>query len=116
MTLELEFDEVLAHLDSTQLQEVFGSRLQSYFAVIQKDIFEVSGILANESETGVVKWFDDHKGYGFIRGRDSMDVFVHQKQIATNGYRTLKAGQKVQFKRRVGQEKLEAIEVQPIES
>lgn len=49
-------------------------------------------------ETGVVKWFSDPKGFGFVQ-RDSTgeDVFVHFRSIQSEGYRTLKEGQRVEF-------------------
>lgn len=47
---------------------------------------------------GKVKWFDGKKGFGFIERDDgSGDVFVHFTDIATEGYRTLKQGDKVKF-------------------
>jgi cold shock protein len=48
--------------------------------------------------TGVVKRFNESKGYGFIAPDDgSRDVFVHFSAIQTSGYRKLEEGQKVQF-------------------
>ncbi|HON11893.1 MAG: cold-shock protein [Fibrobacter sp.] len=48
--------------------------------------------------TGVVKWFNEAKGYGFISPDDgSRDVFVHFSAIQSNGFRKLEEGQKVQF-------------------
>jgi CspA family cold shock protein len=48
--------------------------------------------------TGVVKWFNDAKGYGFIQAESGADVFVHYSALPeTGGYRTLSEGQKVQF-------------------
>ena len=47
---------------------------------------------------GTVKWFNAGKGYGFIAGEDGgEDVFVHFSAIQTEGYKTLKEGQKVSF-------------------
>ena len=45
-------------------------------------------------ETGVVKWFNAAKGYGFIQRESGEDVFVHFSAIQTNGYRTLNEGAK----------------------
>jgi cold shock protein len=48
--------------------------------------------------TGTVKWFNDAKGFGFIApegGGD--DIFVHFSAINSNGFRTLKEGEKVSF-------------------
>jgi CspA family cold shock protein len=47
--------------------------------------------------TGIVKWFNAEKGYGFIEREDGPDVFVHYSAIQTNGYRTLEEGQRVEF-------------------
>lgn len=46
---------------------------------------------------GVVKWFDDGKGYGFIEHDQGPDVFVHYSAILNTGRRTLYEGQKVSF-------------------
>lgn len=49
-------------------------------------------------ETGVVKWFDNSKGYGFVtRDNGGKDVFVHHSVIQGTGYKSLDEGQKVQF-------------------
>jgi CspA family cold shock protein len=48
--------------------------------------------------TGVIKWFNDAKGYGFIQRETGDDVFVHFSALpATGGYRSLSEGQRVQF-------------------
>lgn len=48
--------------------------------------------------TGTVKWFNDSKGFGFIRQDDGGDdVFCHQTAIQTSGFRTLAEGQRVEF-------------------
>lgn len=46
---------------------------------------------------GVVKWFNDSKGVGFIQRDNEEDVFVHYKSIVTEGHKTLKKGQEVAF-------------------
>lgn len=48
-------------------------------------------------EKGIVKWFNDGKGYGFIERAGKMDLFVHYQNIQMQGHRTLEAGQEVQF-------------------
>jgi cold shock protein len=47
---------------------------------------------------GTVKWFNDHKGYGFItaEGRQQ-EVFVHHSAIQGTGFRTLHEGDQVEF-------------------
>ena len=48
--------------------------------------------------TGVVKWFNRSKGYGFITPDDgSKDVFVHFSSINAEGVKDLKEGEKVEF-------------------
>ena len=46
---------------------------------------------------GVVKWFSDKKGYGFIEQEDGPDVFVHFSGINAEGFKTLKEGDQVTF-------------------
>lgn len=50
-----------------------------------------------EKVTGTVKWFNEAKGFGFIKQEDGTDVFAHFSAIAGEGYKTLKEGQKVEF-------------------
>ena len=49
------------------------------------------------AEEGVVKWFNDAKGYGFIVRQQGPDVFVHHASIIAEGFRTLSVGDKVTF-------------------
>lgn len=51
----------------------------------------------SERETGKVKWFNNKKGFGFIERASGGDVFVHYSAIQTDGYRTLKEGEDVEF-------------------
>ena len=46
---------------------------------------------------GTVKWFNDSKGYGFIKQDEGDDVFVHFSAIVGEGFRTLAEGQQVEF-------------------
>jgi CspA family cold shock protein len=46
---------------------------------------------------GVVKWFSNQKGYGFITTDSGSDVFVHHSVIKGEGYKTLNQGQQVEF-------------------
>lgn len=47
--------------------------------------------------TGIVKWFNPDKGYGFITQDGGADVFVHFSAIEGDGYRNLSENDKVQF-------------------
>jgi CspA family cold shock protein len=64
---------------------------------------------------GVVKWFDNKKGYGFIADStsdtDSKDYFVHFSEIQTDGFKTLDEGQKVEFEIGEGKKGLVAMNV-----
>jgi len=71
--------------------------------------------MSENLSTGVVKWFNNTKGFGFIKvdGLDS-DVFVHYTAIVGSGYRTLAEGDRVQFIISQGKKGKEAKEVQKI--
>ncbi len=61
--------------------------------------------------TGTVKWFNASKGYGFLERQDGPDVFVHFSAIQSDGYRSLKEGQKVEFTIENGPKGLQAANV-----
>lgn len=46
---------------------------------------------------GIIKWFNNEKGYGFINGSVDEDIFVHYTAIKQDGYKTLSEGQVVEF-------------------
>ena len=46
---------------------------------------------------GVVKWFNDRKGFGFIEQEDGPDVFVHHSGILAKGFKSLNEGDHVTF-------------------
>jgi cold shock protein len=65
--------------------------------------------------TGTVKWFNNAKGYGFIRpdnGGD--DIFAHYSTIEMEGYKSLKAGQEVSFDTCEGPKGLHALDISPV--
>lgn len=63
---------------------------------------------------GTVKWFNEQKGYGFITpDGGSKDIFVHFSNIAIDGFKTLKDGQRVEFDSAEGRKGLEATNVRP---
>ncbi|MFW2372373.1 MAG: cold-shock protein [Gammaproteobacteria bacterium] len=53
--------------------------------------------MSEELQSGIVKWFNDAKGFGFIVQNEGPDVFVHFRAINGTGRRTLLEGQKVTF-------------------
>lgn len=63
-------------------------------------------------KTGTVKWFNNAKGYGFILADDSNeDLFAHYSTIQMDGYKTLKAGQIVEFETQAGEKGTHAINI-----
>jgi CspA family cold shock protein len=60
---------------------------------------------------GVVKWFSDAKGFGFIQQENGPDVFVHHTAIQAEGFRTLAEGDRVEFDTKEGPKGLQAANV-----
>jgi len=52
---------------------------------------------------GTVKWFNNEKGFGFIEQESGSDVFVHYSSINSEGFRSLKEGDRVSFEVENGQ-------------
>ncbi|MBF0192945.1 MAG: cold shock domain-containing protein [Magnetococcales bacterium] len=52
----------------------------------------------SDRETGIVKWFNDSKGFGFVeRDEGRGDAFVHHSAIGGEGFKSLQEGQRVEF-------------------
>jgi CspA family cold shock protein len=64
--------------------------------------------------TGTVKWFNEAKGFGFIRREDGDELFVHYTNIVGTGFRTLKEDDQVEFEVNEGPKGLQAINVTKI--
>ncbi len=68
-------------------------------------------------QTGIVKWFNNAKGYGFILSEAfDEELFAHFSAIMADGYKSLKAGQTVEFETQNGPKGLHAINIKPIET
>ncbi|MFT4112897.1 cold-shock protein [Silvibacterium sp.] len=65
-------------------------------------------------EQGIVKWFNDAKGFGFISRQNGEDVFVHHTAIQSSGFRSLAEGQQVEFNVTKGQKGLQAENVRAL--
>lgn len=65
----------------------------------------------SDRSQGIVKWFNNAKGFGFITRDNGDDVFVHFRSIRGEGYRTLTQGQVVEFELIEGPKGLHAEDV-----
>ena len=63
-------------------------------------------------ETGIVKWFNDDKGFGFITPDEAgADLFVHHSGIVSDGFRTLREGARVSYEAEAGPKGPKAVNV-----
>ncbi|HUU29440.1 MAG TPA: cold-shock protein [archaeon] len=66
------------------------------------------------STRGKVKWFNDSKGYGFIEQEQGADVFVHYSVVESEGFKSLRENQEVEFEFEEGPKGLQATKVVPL--
>jgi CspA family cold shock protein len=68
------------------------------------------------ADLGTIKWFSNAKGFGFIVNEEgAQDIFVHYSSIVSEGYKTLKSGQKVNYEIKQGDKGLHAENVVPVQ-
>jgi CspA family cold shock protein len=66
-------------------------------------------------QTGIVKWFNDEKGFGFIVPDDGGDdLFAHFSAINIDGFKSLKEGQRISFEVAQGPKGRQASNIQPV--
>ena len=69
--------------------------------------------MSDQRVSGTVKWFNDGKGFGFIQQEGGADVFVHHTAIQSEGFKSLKEGQKVTMEVTQGAKGPQAVNVIP---
>jgi len=79
-----------------------------------QEALAVANQTEEERQRGVVKWFSDPKGYGFILREQEQDIFVHHTAIQMDGFRTLKEGQIVVYDLLQSPKGLQAANVVPV--
>ncbi len=67
-----------------------------------------------DREQGIVKWFNNAKGYGFIQRSSGDDVFVHHSAIQAEGFKSLAEGETVEFAVTKGPKGLQAENVKKL--
>jgi cold shock protein len=76
-------------------------------------VISSSGDKNMSTETGIVKWFNDAKGFGFITpDSGGGDLFIHFQDIQSNGFKSLAENQRVSFGRGTGPKGAKAVNVQ----
>lgn len=60
---------------------------------------------------GIVKWFNNQKGYGFISDEEENDIFVHYSALSMEGFKSLSEGQEVEFEVIMGEKGPQAANV-----
>lgn len=71
--------------------------------------------MSGNKKTGVVKWFNETKGYGFIKpDGGGEDLFAHFSEIKLEGFKTLAENQRVEFEVTQGRKGLQASNIYPI--
>lgn len=111
VTVDLALGELLVAV--TGDRGTYEQMLRDYFERVVQEVIQTAVTLSTEPEYGEVKWFDESKGYGYIRSVDRTEVFVHWRGIEGDGFKTLESGQRVKFVRRQGSRSEEAIHVRP---
>jgi CspA family cold shock protein len=99
-------------------QDFAEAELQEETAEVesQADIAETEVQETDSKIEGTVKWFSNPKGYGFISRDGGEDVFVHYSEIQGSGFRSLSAGERVEFVVKQSEKGPRAAEVRSLET
>jgi CspA family cold shock protein len=91
---------------------------QSVLSYLVETIYRASAHLTeigNDMATGIVKWFNDSKGFGFITPDEGgEDLFAHFSAIQSSGFKSLQENQRVQFEVTTGPKGKQASNIQPL--
>jgi CspA family cold shock protein len=112
----ITFILLLICISNTLCKDVHFLKPQLRFEPILTQItLKTKAVASDNYIKGVVKWFDDSKGLGFITPDDgTKDVFVHFKAIVSGGFKTLYENQRVKFQVENTKKGLVAVNVSPI--
>jgi CspA family cold shock protein len=88
-----------------------SSEVISSSQFVSKQYLALSQAVEAPMAVGKVKWFNDEKGWGFIKQDNGADVFVHYSQISGDGRRRLFEDETVEFEIKEGPKGLQAINV-----
>jgi len=83
---------------------------------VEEEAAETEAEEAGERVEGTVKWFSNPKGYGFISHEGGDDVFVHYSEIQGSGFRSLNAGERVEFTVRQSEKGPRAAQVRSLDT
>ena len=83
---------------------------------VEEEAAETEAEEAGERVEGTVKWFSNPKGYGFISHEGGDDVFVHYSEIQGSGFRSLSAGERVEFTVRQSEKGPRAAQVRSLDT
>lgn len=96
----------------------FFYSLKSYlwaFALLFTRVNTLYGVAKMQTETGIVKWFNNEKGYGFIKPESGgKDLFAHHTDIVGTGFKSLEENQRVSFVAAEGQKGPQAKQIEVI--
>jgi CspA family cold shock protein len=94
---EIEQQDEMGMQADVEEQHVAAADVEEETVEVEDEAAETEAQEAGERVEGTVKWFSNPKGYGFISCEEGDDVFVHYSEIQGSGFRSLSAGERVEF-------------------